>query len=160
MMMGVAFIVSCLKSYEIAKFSPSQTIHHYGSSEERFNDASEYEYNEADLQESYFDSMSYMEIIGVMHVHTFLIPLIIFVLSRVLSMTRAGEGVKITVYTSAFVGTIMNLSGPYLIRFASDTVAVSLIASYIILGFCFFAFISLPMFEMWFRVLEEEDYWV
>ncbi len=157
--MGVAFYVSCLKSYEIAGFSPSQTMRHYGGSYDIYSDAVEYEYNEENLQKSFFDSLSYTEIIGTMHVHAFMIPVIIFVLSRILSMTKAGEGIKITVYSAAFVGTIMNMSGPFFIRFVSDTVAVSLIASYIILGLCFITFISLPMFEMWVSVIDDRDYW-
>ena len=40
-MMGVAFSVSCLKSYDIAGFSPAQTIRHYGGNEEKFNDLTE-----------------------------------------------------------------------------------------------------------------------
>ena len=160
-MIGVAFCFSCLKSYEITRFSPAQTMRHYSGNEEKFNDATEYEYTGEDLQESFFDSMSYTEIIGVMHVHAFMIPLIIFVLSRILSMTGTGEGVKITVYVSAFIGTIMNLSGPFLIRYKSEIFTISLIASYIILGLCFIAFISLPIGKMWSRKpAEESDYWL
>ncbi len=160
-MIGVAFCVSCLKSYEITRFSPAQTLRHYSGNEERFNDATEYEYTGEGLQESFFDSMSYTEIIGTMHVHAFMIPLIIFVLSRILSMTGTGEGIRITVYVSAFIGTIMNLSGPYLIRYTIEIFTISLISSYIILGSCFITFISLPLYNMWSRTaVEEADYWL
>ena len=148
--MGAAFFFSCLNSYDRTHFSSQQTSHHYkGSSEGQ------------DYTEEFSYPMSYREVIEVMHVHAFLIPLIIFVMSRILSMTKAGEGVKIAVYVSAFIGAILNLSGPYLIIYASEIFTTTLIASYIILGSCFIAFISLPICKMWSRKpAEESDYWM
>ncbi len=148
--MGTAFFFSCLNSYDRTKFSPEQTSHHYKGSEENQGNGEKFSY-----------PMSYGEVIEVIHVHAFLIPLIIFVMSRILSMTGTGEGVKITVYVSAFIGTIMNLSGPYLIIYSSEIFTISFIASYIILGLCFIAFISLPIGKMWSRKpAEESDYWL
>jgi len=148
--MGTAFFFSCLNSYDRTNFSPKQTIHHYKGSDGNQGNGEGFSY-----------SMSYREVIEVMHVHAFLIPLIIFVMSRILSMTGTGEGIKITIYVSAFIGTIMNLSGPYLIIYTSEIFTISLIASYIILGSCFIAFISLPIGKMWSRKpAEESDYWL
>ncbi|MHC4321248.1 MAG: hypothetical protein ACYST3_03125 [Planctomycetota bacterium] len=148
--MGTAFFFSCLNSYDRTNFSPEQTSHHYKGNDENQRYGEEFSY-----------PMSYSEVIEVMHVHAFLIPLIIFVMSRILSMTGTGEGIKITVYVSAFIGTIMNLSGPYLIIYSSEIFTISLIASYIILGTCFIAFISLPIGKMWSRKpVEETDYWL
>jgi len=148
--MGTAFFFSCLNSYDRTHFSSQQMSHHYKGSTENQSDDEEFSY-----------PMSYGEVIEVMHVHAFLIPLIIFVMSRILSMTKAGEGIKITVYVSAFIGVIMNLSGPYLIIYASDIFSKTLIASYVILGSCFIAFISLPIYKMWSRKpAEESDYWL
>jgi len=148
--MGTAFFFSCLNSYDRTHFSSQQMSHHYKGSTENQSDDEEFSY-----------PMSYGEVIEVMHVHAFLIPLIIFVMSRILSMTKAGEGIKITVYVSAFIGVIMNLSGPYLIIYASEIFSKTLIASYVILGSCFIAFISLPIYKMWSRKpAEESDYWL
>ena len=148
--MGTAFFFSCLNSYDRTHFSSEHTSHHYKGSEESQDYGEEFSY-----------AMSYSEVIEVMHVHAFLIPLIIFVMSRILSMTKTGEGVKIAVYVAAFIGMIMNLSGPYLIVYASEIFTISLIASYIILGLCFIIFISLPISKMWsMRSAEEADYWL
>ena len=148
--MGTAFFFSCLSSYDRTHFSPVQTGHHYKGSAENQGYGEEFSY-----------PMSYGEVIEVMHVHVFLIPLVIFVMSRILSMTKAGEGIKITVYVSAFIGVILNLSGAYLIIYASEIFSKTLIASYVILGSCFIAFISLPIYKMWSRKpAEESDYWL
>ncbi len=148
--MGTAFFFSCLNSYDRTKFTPKQTINHYKGSEGNRGYGEESSY-----------PMSYREVIEVMHVHAFLIPLIIFVMSRILSMTGTGEGIKTSVYISAFIGTIINLPGPYLIRYTSEIFTIFLIASYIILGSCFITFISLPIYKMWSRVVAgEADYWL
>ncbi len=148
--MGTAFFFSCLNSYDRTHFSPEQTSHHYKGSDDSRDYGEEFSY-----------PMSYGEVIEVMHVHAFLLPLIIFVMSRILSMTGTGEGIKMTVYVSAFIGAIINLSGPYLIINASDIFSIVLIVSYIILGSCFITFMSLPIYKMWSRKpAEESDYWL
>lgn len=158
---GVAFFFSCLNFCEKTGFFPTHTISHYGSGEESFGNEVETEYSEKEFQEDYVLPKTYREIMEITHVHTFMIPLIIFVLSRILTMTGAGEGTKITVFIFAFIGTILNLSGAYLIRYESDIFAISLLASYIILGPCFIAFISLPLCKMWSRrAFEDADYWL
>jgi hypothetical protein len=158
---GVAFFFACLNFCKKTVFSPTQAISHYGSGEESFDNEVETEYNEEEFQEDYFFPKTYREIMEITHVHAFMIPLIIFVLARVLAMTGAGEGVKITVFTFAFIGTILNLSGPYLIRYKSDLFAISLLSSYIILAPCFITFIALPLYKMWSRkAFEETDYWL
>ncbi|MFQ5714834.1 MAG: hypothetical protein ACE5GU_12460 [Candidatus Scalinduaceae bacterium] len=154
--MAYAFYVSCANFYERTSFSPRNTVRHYSGNEEKLNDESSYEYNENLLQEGFFFPKSYREIIEITHVHAFTIPLIIFVMSRIFSMTLIRDWIKITIYSVGFAGTIMNLSGPWLIRFKSDVFSVSLIASYFLLGFCFIFLITLPLYEMWFKSKESE----
>ena len=154
--MAYAFYVSCANFYERTSFFPRNTVRHYSGNEEKLNDESGYEYNENLLQEGFFFPKSYREIIEITHVHAFTIPLIIFVMSRILSMTLIRDWIKITIYSVGFVGTIMNLSGPWLIRFKSDVFSLSLITSYFLLGFCFIFLITLPLYEMWFKSKESE----
>jgi hypothetical protein len=154
--MAYAFYVSCANFYERTSFSPRNTVRHYSGNEEKLNDESSYEYNENLLQEGFFFPKSYREIIEITHVHAFTISLIIFVMSRILSMTLIRDWIKITIYSVGFVGTIMNLSGPWLIRFKSDVFSLSLITSYFLLGVCFIFLITLPLYEMWFKSRESE----
>ena len=154
--MAYAFYISCANFYERTSFSPRNTVRHYSGNEEKLNDESSYEYNENLLQEGFFFPKSYREIIEITHVHAFTISLIIFVMSRILSMTLIRDWIKITIYSVGFVGTIMNLSGPWLIRFKSDVFSLSLITSYFLLGACFIFLIALPLYEMWFKSKETE----
>ncbi len=154
--MAYAFYISCANFYERTGFSPKKTVRHYSGNEEKLNDESNYEYNDDLLQEGFFFPKTYREIIEITHVHAFSIPLVLFVMSRILSMTLIREGIKIAIYSIAFAGTIMNLSGPWLIRYKSDVFTISLILSYYILGLCFIFLISLPLYEMWFKTKETE----
>ena len=155
LLMAYAFFVSCANFYERTDFTPRNTVRHYSGNEEMTNNESNYEYDENLLQEGFYFPKSYKEIIEITHVHAFTIPLIIFVMSRILSMTLLKDWIKITIYSVGFAGTIMNLSGPWLIRFKSDVFSLSLIASYFLLGICFVALISIPMYEMWFKPKEK-----
>ncbi len=154
-LMAYAFYVSCTNFYERTNFTPRNTVRHYSGNEEMTNNESNYEYDENLLQEGFYFPKSYKEIVEITHVHAFTIPLIIFVMSRILSMTLIRDWIKITIYSVAFAGIIMNLSGPWLVRFKSDVFSISLIASYFLLGICFTALISIPMYEMWFKPKEE-----
>ncbi len=155
LLMALAFFVSCVNFYERTNFTPRNTVRHYSGNEEITNNESNYEYDENLLQEGFYFPKPYKEIVEISHVHAFTIPLIIFVMSRILSMTLIRNWIKITIYSAAFAGIIMNLSGPWLVRFKSDVFSISLIASYFLLGICFIAFISIPMYEMWFKSKEE-----
>ncbi len=158
---GVAFFFSCLNFCERTFFSLAHTVDNYGSGDERFDDEVETKFDEEEFQEDYFIPKTYREVMEITHVHAFMIPLIIFVLSRILAMTGSDEGTKITVFAFAFIGAILNISGPYLIRYKSDIFSISLIASYVILCPCFITLISIPLCKMWSRkAFEGTDYWL
>ncbi len=150
LMMGFAFFVSCINYYVTTVFSAQKSARHYNGDKEDF-DETDYTDNEDLLQEGFFFAKPYREILGITHVHAFTIPLVIFVMSRILAMTKISDVIKIVIYSSAFISGITNLICPYLIRFKSDVFTVPLILSYLTLGLCFIAFISLPIYEMWFK---------
>ncbi len=154
-MMAAAFFISCSNFYERTGFTPKNTVRHYcGNEEEESNDESNYEYNEELMQEGFYFPKTYREILEITHVHAFTMPLIIFVMSRILSMTLIRNWIKITIYSTAFVAIIMNLSGLWLVRFKSDVFSISIIISYFLLGICYIALISIPIHEMWFKPKE------
>ncbi|MHC4268795.1 MAG: hypothetical protein ACYSWS_00440 [Planctomycetota bacterium] len=153
-MMAVAFFISCSNFYERTSFTPRNTARHYCGDEEESNDESNYEYNEELMREGFYFPKTYREILEITHVHAFTMPLIIFVMSRILSMTLIRSWIKITIYSTAFVGIIMNLSGLWLVRFTSKVFSISIIISYFLLGICFIALIFIPIYEMWFKPKE------
>src|SRR3989338_7983228 len=89
------------------------------------------------------------ELLEVTHVHTFSMPLIFFVLSRILSMTATREGLKLATYVASFVGIVCNLIGPWLVRYVSPGFSLLLLSSYIVLAGVMIVYIVCPMYEMW-----------
>ncbi|MCP5005971.1 MAG: hypothetical protein GY941_18840 [Planctomycetes bacterium] len=149
-MMGTAFFVSSTNFYERTSFAQAKTFHHYSGNEGAY-DESGYEQNDTLLEEGFLFPKTYREILEITHVHAFAIPLVTFVMSRIFSMTLTREWIKISIYSLAFTGNLLNLSGPWLIRFKSSAFSISMITSYYILGFCFACLTTLPLYEMWFK---------
>jgi hypothetical protein len=109
------------------------------------------EENRARLEEGLAFPKSYRELLEVTHTHIFSMPIVVFVLSRILAMTHTREGLKITIYGVSFLGIILNLSAPWLIRYACHHFVVLSLISHVCLILSFGAYIFIPLYEMWFR---------
>jgi hypothetical protein len=145
---GIGF----LNYYERTGFSPQKTIRYYcGDEEEGISAPISPEENKAKLEEGFFFPKSYRELLEVTHSHIFSIPIVIFILSRILAMTHTREGLKITIYGTSFMGIILNLASPWLIRYVCHHFVVAFVISNICLILSFGAFIFIPFYEMWFR---------
>ena len=94
---------------------------------------------------------NYRELLEVTHTHIFSIPIVVFILSRILAMTHTREGLKITIYGVSFMGIILNLAAPWLIRYACHHFVITFTISNILLILSFGAYIFIPLYEMWFR---------
>lgn len=148
----IAIGVGFLNYYERTGISPQKAIRYYrGDEEEDFDVSLSAEEVESKLEEGMFFPKSYRELLEVTHTHVFSIPIIIFILSRIFSMTRIREGIKIAVYSISFAGVILNVGAPWLIRYVHHHFVVTFIISNILLILGFGAYISVPLYEMWFR---------
>jgi hypothetical protein len=149
---AIAIGIGFLNSYERTGVSPQKTIRYYcGDEEEEFDVSLSAEEVESKLEEGMFFPKSYRELLEVTHTHIFSIPIVIFILSRIFSMTRVREGLKIIIYSISFTGVILNLSAPWLIRYGCHHFVVIFIISNILLILSFGAYIFIPLYEMWFR---------
>ncbi len=143
-LVGLSIGIAFWMFYQRTDFSPHKVAVYY------VGNVSEDEPEDAPLpEESMVFPKSAREMSESLHVHAFMIPLIFFVLSRILNMTGIREGIRIATHVTAFVGIILNLTGPWLIRFVSPGFVVWLIASYVLLGAVAIVYIILPMYEMW-----------
>lgn len=142
--MGISMGVAFLNFYERTKFSPEKVDRYY------LGNVREDEPEDAPLSEEglHFPKTK-RELLEVTHVHTFSIPLIFFVLSRILSMTSMREGLKLATYVASFVGIVCNLIGPWLVRYVSPGFSLLLLFSYIVLASALIVYIVWPMYEMW-----------
>jgi hypothetical protein len=150
-LMGISMGVSFWNFIERTKFSPEKTELYY------LGNVREDEPEGAPLpEEGLLFPMPKMKLIEVTHAHTFSIPLVFFVLSRILSMTATREGVKLATYVASFVGISCNLIGPWLVRYVDPGYSLLLLFSYIVLAGALTVYIACPMYEMW--VVREEGW--
>lgn len=142
--MGISMGVAFLNFYERTNFCPEKVDHYY------LGNVREDEPENAPLpKEGLLFPKSRRELLEVTHVHTFSMPLIFFVLSRILSMTATREGLKLATYVASFAGIVCNLIGPWLVRYVSPGFSLLLLSSYIVLAGVMIVYIVCPMYEMW-----------
>ncbi|HHT9119988.1 MAG TPA: hypothetical protein ACFYD3_05530 [Candidatus Hypogeohydataceae bacterium YC41] len=142
--MGISMGVAFLNFIERTKFSPEKVESYY------LGNLREGEPEDAPLpKEGMLFPKTRRELLEVTHVHTFSIPLIFFVLSRILSMTTIREGVKMATYVASFVGIGCILIGPWLVRYVYPGFSLLLLFSYIVLASTLIVYIACPMYEMW-----------
>lgn len=142
--MGLSMAMAFWNFYERTGFNPSRVTMYY------LGNVREDEPEEAPLpEEGLMFPKTKREMLAVTHVHIFTIPLIFFVLSRILSMTGMREGYKMATFVASFVGIVLNLTGPWLVRYMSPGFSLWLILSYVVLGSVVIVYIAYPMYEMW-----------
>lgn len=150
--MTIAIGIGFFNYYEKTGFSPKKTIRYYcGNEEEKFDTPLSAEENKSKLEGGMYFAKSPRELLEVTHTHIFSIPIVVFILSRILAMTHTREGLKIIIYGVSFMGIILNLAAPWLIRYACPHFVVAFTISNVFLVLSFSAYIFIPLYEMWFR---------
>lgn len=86
----------------------------------------------------------------IIHPHSFLMPILFFILVHLMEMTRAPRGLKILLYVTAFASTVVVIAAPYLV-YESRAWAGVLIAAAIGQLATYALMILAPMGEMWLR---------
>lgn len=148
---GVAVYLGFYSFCDRTEFDLSKISRHYRGSEEKAFDPEVVDQSQESMDEGFFFPKTYKEVLSVTHVHIFMMPLILFVLSRILTMTLLRARLKNIVYTVSFTGTALNLAGPWLIMYIAPQCAIILFISYILMGLSFPVYILLPLYEMWIK---------
>lgn len=150
-----AFIIGMLNYYDKTKFSYDRTVRYYRGDEDSFKPSlqpkeMETEDSNPGPSEGMFFQKTYQELLSTTHTHCFSIAIVLFVLSRILHMTTIKEWIKITIPCLAFVGMAINLGAPWLITFVTPYAVIMLSLSNIALIISFSAYVTIPLYEMWF----------
>lgn len=85
----------------------------------------------------------------IIHPHSFLMPVVFFILCHLMEMTPAPRWAKISLYASAFVGMVLTVTAPVVILYATWMALPSLVGLYLMLA-CFTAMALAPVGLMWF----------
>lgn len=151
-----AFVIGLLNYYDKTRFSFDRTVRYYRGDEESFkpslppNESVDTDSNHPQAHEGMFFQKTYQELLSTTHTHCFSIAIVLFVLSRILSMTTIKDWIKISIYSLAFAGIAANLGAPWLITFVTPYAVIMLTLSNIALCISFGAYVVIPLYEMWF----------
>jgi hypothetical protein len=88
-------------------------------------------------------------IYDIIHPHSFMMPLIYFVLCHLMEMTYAPRGLKIGLYVGAFVAMMLVVFAPLLV-WTTIALAPVVIPSVVGMGLAFVVMLVLPTWQMWF----------
>ncbi|HHT9125964.1 MAG TPA: hypothetical protein ACFYD6_09125 [Candidatus Brocadiia bacterium] len=157
LLIGCAFVISMLNYYDKTRFSYDRTIRYYRGDEESFSPSlppkeqvgAGFKPAPTDPDEGMFFQKTYQELLSTTHTHCFSIAIVLFVLSRILSMTMIKECIKISVYSLAFAGMAANLGATWLITFVTPYATIMLSLSNIALCISFGAYVIIPLYEIW-----------
>ncbi len=147
-----AFVIGMLNYYDKTRFSYDRTVRYYRGDEDSFKPSlpskEDVRQPSSDEQGMFFQK-TYQELLSTAHTHCFSIGIVLFVLSRILSMTTVRECIKISIYSLAFAGLAANLGAPWLITFVTPYATIMLSLSNIALSISFSAYIIIPLYEIW-----------
>ncbi len=100
-----------------------------------------------------FDSMhaepSRRALYDIVHPHSFMMPLIYFVLCHLMEMSFGPRAFKISLYAGSFVAMMLVIFAPLLVSAAIGT-APLVLAAMIVMALAFAAMALIPMWQMWF----------
>ncbi len=94
---------------------------------------------------------SFRALLETSHFHIFSMPVVIMIMAHLLLMTSVREWLKLTVISASFVGTLLEIASPWLIRYVSGQCAILMILAQILLALSFSFYIFIPIHEMWFK---------
>ena len=147
-----AFVIGMLNYYDKTRFSYDRTVRYYRGDEDSFKPSlpsKEDVRQPSSYEQGMFFQKTYQELLSTTHTHCFSIAIVLFVLSRILSMTTIRECIKISIYSLAFAGMAANLGAPWLITFVTPYATIMLSLSNIALSISFGAYVIIPLYEMW-----------
>jgi hypothetical protein len=83
------------------------------------------------------------------HFHLFMMSITLLVLCHIFYMTASPDWLKKGITWSVFLAALVEIGGPWLIRFVSSDFAFLMVLSGSILGLGMLVLIALPLYEMW-----------
>lgn len=89
------------------------------------------------------------ERMDIIHPHSFLMPILYFILLHLMEMTRAPRALKIALYVAGFAGTVGVILAPWVAVEGGPAGGAAVVASVVALLATYVLMIVIPMVEMW-----------
>lgn len=102
-------------------------------------------------EEQLIAPQSLQALLETTHFHIFSMPVVIMIMAHLLLMTSARAWLKVTVIGASFLGVILEIAAPWLIRYMSSQCALLMIIAQLLLALSLALYIIIPTHEMWFK---------
>lgn len=107
-------------------------------------------YRGGELPEALAFPKTFGELLELAHFHTFMMGIVFLILAHLLIATSIKPSTKYMLIAFAFVGSLTDLAGPWLIRYLSPLFAVIQLLSWVLEWIGYGGMIVIPLYEMWF----------
>ena len=91
----------------------------------------------------------FWQLMEVTHFHLFSVPVVLLVLSHLLSATPVGTRARVGLTVGTFAGAALELAGPWAVRYLAGGFAYMLLAGWILLGAGVFSMTVISLACMW-----------
>lgn len=92
---------------------------------------------------------TFWQLVETSHFHLFIIPVVALILSHLLLGTHASRRLRLGLIVSTFSGALLDVSGPWLVRYVSAFMAWLLLVGWVMLGASLFTIVVVTLVSMW-----------
>lgn len=100
---------------------------------------------------------TFWQLLEVSHFHLFSVPVVILILSHLLFAAVESPGLRVSLTCITFTGAVLEIGGPWAIRYLSGGFAYALLAGWILLGGGATVIVLVSLVAMWRRARDPED---
>ena len=92
---------------------------------------------------------TFWQLVETSHFHLFTIPVVVLILSHLLYATPVSIRVRVWLTVLTFCGALLDVLGPWAIRYISGLMAYALMLGWLLLGLGSIAIIGITLLSMW-----------
>lgn len=129
---GAGFMFTLYWAYTMNGLSYDGVVAHYLGSDSTFG-----------------EPKSFYELAETTHFHLFTTPVVFLILVHVFFLTMASAWIKVLMVYTAFIGVILDLISPWLIRYVSELFSLALLFGNLLMISAFLIMATVPLYEMW-----------
>lgn len=106
-------------------------------------------YRGGDLPEAMAFPKTFGELLELSHFHAFMMGIVFLILAHLLIATSTPPSVKYILIASGFIGSLMDIAGPWLIRYLSPVFAILQLLAWFLQWIGYGGMIIIPLYDMW-----------
>jgi hypothetical protein len=89
------------------------------------------------------------QMVEVSHFHLFSVPIVVLILSHLVSATRLSVRARIRLTVTTYLGAALELAGPWAVRYVAGGFAYALLAGWVLLAAGMSSMVVISLWAMW-----------